>query len=214
MHAAIETFKTYPPIVRLTILFTFFSFVWLYVILYFPLLKGDVGTRFLGLVLASFGLCYMNAKIINWARMLCVMVNVFALLQLAPPAIELMGAGRIVPGLLTVSIVVIFVISTGLLLHPSTAAFYKSRVKKTAPEAPEADIPEAAEPHEILGVEKDASRKQIHAAFDKLKKRYHPAGAAHRGEAYQKLATERYQRIKAAYETLAPSKKARKSGRK
>lgn len=57
-------------------------------------------------------------------------------------------------------------------------------------------------PYEILGVEPDASEREIRAAFHRLAIHYHPDKVHHLGEEFQRVAHEKFTRLKAAYESL------------
>ncbi len=57
-------------------------------------------------------------------------------------------------------------------------------------------------PHEILGVKPGASREEIHKAYKKAAKEYHPDRVAHLGKDLQILAKHRFIEIKDAYNSL------------
>jgi DnaJ-domain-containing protein 1 len=57
-------------------------------------------------------------------------------------------------------------------------------------------------PYEILGVSTGASEREIHLAFHRLAIDYHPDKVHHLGEEFQRIAHEKFTRLKAAYETL------------
>lgn len=57
-------------------------------------------------------------------------------------------------------------------------------------------------PHEVLGIEPDASEAEIRKAYQKLIREYHPDRVAHAAEELQALANERSKQINAAYAVL------------
>ncbi|MFO7911964.1 MAG: DnaJ domain-containing protein [Desulfotignum sp.] len=60
--------------------------------------------------------------------------------------------------------------------------------------------------HEILGVAKDASWKEIQAAYKQLAKKYHPDKLSHLGKEFSDLAAKRFLEIQKAFETLKNQK--------
>ena len=64
-------------------------------------------------------------------------------------------------------------------------------------------------PHEILGVRADASQKEIREAFRRLALHYHPDKVVHRGKEFERLAHEKFLRLKEAYETLIARERER-----
>ncbi len=57
-------------------------------------------------------------------------------------------------------------------------------------------------PHEILGLDKNATKKEIQAAYRKLVKQYHPDRVAHLGKEFQELANKKFIEIQNAYNSL------------
>ncbi|MCP4117861.1 MAG: DnaJ domain-containing protein [Desulfobacteraceae bacterium] len=60
-------------------------------------------------------------------------------------------------------------------------------------------------PHEILGIDKNASREEIQAAYRSLVKQYHPDRVAHLGKELQELANRKFIEIKDAYTRMLNS---------
>jgi predicted lipid-binding transport protein (Tim44 family) len=58
------------------------------------------------------------------------------------------------------------------------------------------------EPHEVLGVSRDASSDEIRAAYRRLAARYHPDKVVHLGEEFRELAEKRFKEIQQAYQEL------------
>ena len=58
------------------------------------------------------------------------------------------------------------------------------------------------DPYEILGVEKNATKKEIQTAYKKKVQQYHPDKVSHLGEELQKVANEKFIEIKSAYDRL------------
>jgi len=57
-------------------------------------------------------------------------------------------------------------------------------------------------PYEVLGLKADASEREIRAAFHRLAIHYHPDKVHHRGEEFERIAQEKFLRLKEAYENL------------
>lgn len=64
-------------------------------------------------------------------------------------------------------------------------------------------VPEP-DPHEILGVAKDASADEIKHAYRELANKYHPDKVSHLGEEFKAIADKRFKEIQWAYEELMP----------
>jgi hypothetical protein len=61
-----------------------------------------------------------------------------------------------------------------------------------------------AEARELLGVPAGASRKEVDAAFRRASRKCHPDLVAHLDEEFQRLAHDKFLRIKRAQELLSP----------
>jgi hypothetical protein len=61
-------------------------------------------------------------------------------------------------------------------------------------------------PEEILGVRPRATEREIRAAFHRLAVHYHPDKVHHRGEEFERMAHEKFLRLKEAYEILLARK--------
>lgn len=61
---------------------------------------------------------------------------------------------------------------------------------------------ETASAHEILGVDRNASWKEIQKAYKEKIKQYHPDKLSHLGEEFSSLANEKFLQIQAAYNEL------------
>lgn len=57
-------------------------------------------------------------------------------------------------------------------------------------------------PYEILGIPATSDAEEIRSAFRRLARQFHPDKVYHLGEEAQRLAHEKFTRLKAAYETL------------
>jgi len=66
--------------------------------------------------------------------------------------------------------------------------------------------PPLSSPHEILGVEQDASPEEIRKAYRELAGKYHPDKVAHLGDEFREMAEERFKRIQEAYQKLSDKK--------
>lgn len=60
----------------------------------------------------------------------------------------------------------------------------------------------AKTPYVILGINPEASKKEIAAAYKKAVKKYHPDKLSHLGEEFSSLANEKFLEIQKAYDTL------------
>ncbi len=60
----------------------------------------------------------------------------------------------------------------------------------------------AKDPYTILNVNRNASQKEIRAAYRTLAGQYHPDKVSHLGEEFRELAENRFKEIQAAYEAL------------
>ena len=57
-------------------------------------------------------------------------------------------------------------------------------------------------PHEVLGVQPEASKEEIRSAYKKLVAQYHPDKVQHLGKEFQDLAHEKFVAIQKAYDQL------------
>ncbi len=64
----------------------------------------------------------------------------------------------------------------------------------------------ARKPHEILGIDEDATREEIQAAFRAAAKQYHPDRVASLGKEFQDLANLKFIEIKEAYARMMAGK--------
>jgi len=56
----------------------------------------------------------------------------------------------------------------------------------------------------VLGLQKDASSKEIKQAYLRLANQYHPDKVLHLGEEFKNLAEIRFKEIQGAYQELKP----------
>jgi uncharacterized membrane protein YkvA (DUF1232 family) len=59
-----------------------------------------------------------------------------------------------------------------------------------------------SDPYEILEISMDSTKEEVQAAYKKLVKQYHPDKVSHLGKDLQKVANEKFIKIKNAYDTL------------
>jgi hypothetical protein len=62
-------------------------------------------------------------------------------------------------------------------------------------------------PHEVLGIHKNATTREIQEAFRDLAKRYHPDRVATLGKEFQDLANQKFIEIKEAYTIMMEGKR-------
>lgn len=60
-------------------------------------------------------------------------------------------------------------------------------------------------PYEILQIDPKASKKQIHQAYKKMIKKYHPDKVSHLGDEFIALANRKFKEIQNAYDKLIGS---------
>lgn len=63
---------------------------------------------------------------------------------------------------------------------------------------------ESFNPHQILGIKKDAPSEEIKAAYKRLANLYHPDKVTHLGEEFKILAEKKFKEIQEAYNELKP----------
>jgi hypothetical protein len=76
--------------------------------------------------------------------------------------------------------------------------FYDEARENTNKQGPS----EYQDPHEVLGIGKDASQEEIKRAYRRLANKYHPDKLAHLGEDFRKLAEARFKQIQRSYREL------------
>lgn len=74
--------------------------------------------------------------------------------------------------------------------------------KAHKPRMPEPEAPRQLAPHEVLGVEPNATRSEIRRAYRKLVREYHPDQVAGMAEELRALAERRMAAINAAYAAM------------
>ena len=57
-------------------------------------------------------------------------------------------------------------------------------------------------PQEMLGVAREATEQEIHAAFHRLAMHYHPDKVFHLGEEFRQVAHQKFTELKAAYDVV------------
>jgi DnaJ-domain-containing protein 1 len=76
------------------------------------------------------------------------------------------------------------------------------RVREAPAKTPPAVQAKAVAPHEVLGVEPEASPEQIRRAYQKMMHEYHPDRVANAASELRQLAEKRSKEINAAYESM------------
>ncbi len=83
---------------------------------------------------------------------------------------------------------------------PVVTAPKKKKRKKKTKRTRKPDVPRA--PHEVLGVEPDASAHDVRHAYQELMRKYHPDRVANAADELRALATKRSKEINAAYDFM------------
>jgi len=81
-------------------------------------------------------------------------------------------------------------------------AYTRQRASRNSGEDQKSPKEETDDPYEILGLKRDATKKEIKEAFKRLASQYHPDKVQHLGKEFQELAHKKFVRIKRAYEIL------------
>lgn len=69
-------------------------------------------------------------------------------------------------------------------------------------QSPNKEKQTSSDPHDILGVSKDASKEEVQKAYRQLANKYHPDKVSHLGEEFGALAEKRFKEIQQAYQTI------------
>jgi hypothetical protein len=62
--------------------------------------------------------------------------------------------------------------------------------------------PSRGSPHEVLGLDRNATSEEIRAAYRRLANQYHPDKVSHLGEEFRVLAEQKFKEIQLAYQEL------------
>lgn len=122
----------FPKTVKNGILFMYAGWVCFFILFLF-VLKDPVEPR---PAISGLLACYCIMMLRNWARVLCILCNIFIIIQLLVPALTLLGGGLVVPGGVIALCVACFAISSYFLFQKETKAFFASM---TPPPPSEAD---------------------------------------------------------------------------
>lgn len=112
----------FPKTAKNGILFMYAGWVCFFVLFLF-VLKVPVEPR---PAISGILACYCIMMLRNWARVLCILCNVFIILQLLIPAMTQLSTGLVVHGSVTTLCVVCFGASSYFLLQKETKAFFAS----------------------------------------------------------------------------------------
>jgi DnaJ domain/Protein of unknown function (DUF1232) len=67
----------------------------------------------------------------------------------------------------------------------------------------EQGAPSRRSPHEVLGLDPNATSEEIRAAYRRLVNQYHPDKVSHLGEEFRVLAEQKFKEIQEAYQELS-----------
>jgi len=122
-------FKALPDSMKNGIMFLFAGWIWYYISLYTNLL-GEIPPRQLAAGLSVCFLIYMMMEKKKWARPLCVLCNVFIIIQYLPIAIEFFRNGQFKLGAMIAVFLFFFSISSYYLLIKESSNFFKDPEKE------------------------------------------------------------------------------------
>jgi hypothetical protein len=126
MFRIMNDFKTYPQRVKTGLVLLLISWVWFFSAMQF-FLKIEISTREL---VAGAGVVVLAGTMKNWARWLCIMCNLMAILNCVAYALDIQrisqeGGFSVLSTALIIS-AVLFALSTYYLSTKSSSDFYKA----------------------------------------------------------------------------------------
>ena len=122
MNVFLAHFQSFPSSAKNGIILLIAAWGWLLFSIYWYLLPGEIPDRVLvGGIMA----CTLIFKARNWARVLCILGNVLAILVHIQFAIHFLTIGISIQGIVCVITIALFTVSTVFLALPQTAEFYK-----------------------------------------------------------------------------------------
>jgi hypothetical protein len=127
----INEFNSFPRSVKNGIIFTFGGWIWFF-LLYLLFFKMPVPVR---QMISGFLACYCILMLRNWARVLCVLCNIFIIMQMIALAVAFFHMGKAHLGAACGLSIILFALSSFFLMVKESREFFKS--KSPAPPIPE-----------------------------------------------------------------------------
>ncbi len=119
----LSEFATFPQSVKNAFIFTATAWIWYYIAVYGYLLPNEGPGK--DLIVGPVALLLLWT-LRNWARVLCMLCNLFILIQFLPVTVGLFNMGNVHRGMMSTLIVLFFAISTYYLFVKDSADFFKA----------------------------------------------------------------------------------------
>lgn len=120
----VKRFSTFPNSLKNGIILLYAAWIWYFMVLYLFFFGGAIPTRQL---ISGFIACTCIFTLKKWARALCVLVNVFVIIQILPASLSLLGMeNKFQSGLYLLVAVVLFAGSSYFFLIKQTSDYLKS----------------------------------------------------------------------------------------
>ncbi len=126
----IDKLNVFPESVKNAILFLALGWIWHYIALYTNFLKGQIPTRQLIIGASMFFLVHQMTGKKGWARALCMLCNVFIIVQYLPLVVTFFGGGAFKFGLIAGLTVLLFSTSTYYFAIKESSVFFKKQEKQ------------------------------------------------------------------------------------
>ncbi len=117
----IRQFPTFPKSVKNGIIFLFAGWTWFF-LLYTYFFKASIPPR---QVISGILACYCILLLKNWARVLCILCNVFIILQLFVVVMAFYNVGNTYYSFITDICIILFGLSSYFLIVKESASFFK-----------------------------------------------------------------------------------------
>lgn len=118
----VKQFNHYPNSFKNGIILLFAAWIWFLVVLYLLNFDGYILRR---LFVGGFIACTCIFSLKKWARVLVILANIFAILQILPASYSLLHAGKVQSGFYLVIAVILFAASSFFLYMKPTAEYFQ-----------------------------------------------------------------------------------------
>lgn len=122
-----DKLKAFPESIKNGILFMALGWIWHYIALYTNFLKGQIPIRQLIIGSSMFFFVYQMTEKKGWARALCMLCNVFVIVQYLPLVITFYEIGEFKFCLIAGLTVLLFSISTYYFAIKESSVFFKKQ---------------------------------------------------------------------------------------